>query len=115
MVQGSFELPRPSTHGHAFNRTTRNSKESLDLADSVEAGRIPPYRATTPSTRKRNRGVGGAFRRDRCTRNGVQRWRLKLRAKYPCAASDGIRDVGSRGACVVNRPIQRPFKVSGGY
>src|SRR5215203_7264217 len=115
MVQGPFDLPSPSTHGHAIHRTTRNSKETLDLSNPVKASRIPPCRATAPSARKRDRGVGSALRRDWSTRNRIQRWRLKLRAKYPSAVSDGIRDVGSRGPCIVNRPIEGPFKVSGGY
>lgn len=55
------------------------------------------------------------MRRDRCTRNGIQRWCLKLRAKYPCVASDGVRDVGSGDPYVVDRPIECPFKVSVGY
>src|SRR5215203_1190324 len=114
MVQGPFDLPSPSTHGHAIHRTTRNSKETLDLSNPVKASRIQPCRATAPSARKRDRGVGSALRRDWSTRNGIQRWRLKLRAKYPCAVSDGVRDVGSRGPCVVDRPIERSFEGSVG-
>src|SRR5215213_3933098 len=79
-----------------------DSRNFLPLSTS----QFPPH-----DTRKLDRRVGGAFRRDQRTRIEVYRRGLEYRAKYPCAVSNLTGDVRTMDACVVNGRIQFPWQL----